>query len=137
MAATNSAGISLASGVYAFNGRLTSGFTATGATVANTGLPLADFLTGRLNSVDATVAPGYGRRIRYYAGYFQDDWRVTPNLTLNLGIRYETETPMFEVAGRMSSFDPWAPNPLAGGAFCSKWDSSAILGGRSYSRTSI
>jgi hypothetical protein len=69
---------------------------------------------GRLNSVDATVAPGYGRRIRYYAAYWQDDWRLTSNLTLNLGVRYETETPMFEVAGRMSSFDPWAPNPLAG-----------------------
>lgn len=102
------------SGVYGFNGRLTSGFTSTGTTIANTGLPFADFLLGRLNSVDATVAPGYGRRIHYYAGYFQDDWRVTNNLTLNLGIRYETETPMFEVAGRMSSFDPWVPNPIAG-----------------------
>jgi len=102
------------SGVYGFNGRLTAAFNATGGTVANTGLPFADFLLGRINSVDATVAPGYGRRIHYYAGYFQDDWRVTPNLTLNLGIRYETETPMFEVAGRFSSFDPWLPNPLAG-----------------------
>ena len=102
------------SGVYAFNGRLTSGFNATGATIANTGLPFADFLLGRLNSVDATVTPGYGRRIHYYAGYFQDDWRVTGNLTLNLGLRYETETPQFEVADRMSSFDPYAPNPLAG-----------------------
>jgi len=102
------------SGVYAFNGRLTAGFNATGGTVANTGLPFADFMMGRLNSVDATVAPGYGRRIRYYAGYFQDDWRVTGNLTLNLGMRYETESPMYEVVGRMSSFDPYAPNPLAG-----------------------
>jgi hypothetical protein len=102
------------SGVFGFNGRLTSGFNATGGTIANTGLPFADFLLGRINSVDATVAPGYGRRIRYYAGYFQDDWRLTPNLTLNLGLRYETETPMFEVAGRMSSFDPWLPSPLAG-----------------------
>lgn len=102
------------SGVYGFNGRLTAGYNANGAAIANTGLPFADFLLGRLNSVDATVAPGYGRRIHYYAGYFQDDWRVSSRLTLNLGVRYETETPMFEVAGRMSSFDPWAPNPLAG-----------------------
>ncbi|MBM3814002.1 MAG: hypothetical protein FJW20_20420 [Acidimicrobiia bacterium] len=102
------------SGVWGFNGRQTAGFNANGGTVANTGLQFADFLLGRLNSVDATVAPGYGRRIHYYAGYFQDDWRITPNLILNLGIRYETETPMYEVAGRMSSFDPWIPNPLAG-----------------------
>jgi len=102
------------SGVYAFNGRNTAGFNANGGTLANTGINFADFLLGRLNSVDAAVAPGYGRRISYFAGYFQDDWRVTPNLTLNLGIRYETETPMYEVANRIQSFDPYAPNPLAG-----------------------
>ncbi|MSV28483.1 MAG: hypothetical protein EXQ52_07035 [Bryobacterales bacterium] len=102
------------SGVYAFNGRLTASFSAAGATVANTGLPFADFLLGRLNSVDSNVKPGYGRRLQYYAGYFQDDWRVTQNLTLNFGLRYETETPIHEVAGRISSFDPYAPNPLAG-----------------------
>jgi hypothetical protein len=110
----NELGRNQPSGVYGFNGRQTAGFNANGGVVANTGLQFADFLIGRLNSVDATVAPGYGRRIHYYAGYFQDDWRVTSNLTLNLGIRYETETPMYEVAGRMSSFDPWLPNPLAG-----------------------
>ncbi len=102
------------SGVFGFNGRLTSGFNAQGATIANTGLPFADFLLGRINSVDATIKPGYGRRIHYYGAYFQDDWRITPSLTLNLGLRFETETPMFEVAGRLQNFDPWAPNPLAG-----------------------
>jgi hypothetical protein len=102
------------SGVYGFNGRQTAGFNAAGAAIANTGLQFADFLLGRLNSVDATLTPTYGRRIHYYAGYVQDDWRMTSNLTLNLGIRYETETPMFEVADRMSSWDPWLPNPLAG-----------------------
>ncbi|MBI3472326.1 MAG: TonB-dependent receptor [Candidatus Solibacter usitatus] len=102
------------SGVYGFNGRLTQGFTAGGSTISNSGLPFADFLLGRINSADATVSPSYGRRLQYYAGYFQDDWRLSPNLTFNLGIRYETETPVYEVAGRMNSFDPWAPNPLAG-----------------------
>jgi hypothetical protein len=71
-------------------------------------------MLGRINSVDATLTPTYGRRIHYYAGYFQDDVRVTSNLTLNLGLRYETETPMYEVADRMSSFDPWLPSPVAG-----------------------
>jgi hypothetical protein len=102
------------SGVYAFNGRLTSGFNAAGGTIANTGLPFADFLLGRLNSVDAAVTPAYGRRIKYNAAYFQDDWRISANLTLNLGLRYETETPMYEVVGRMSSWDVWAPSPIAG-----------------------
>lgn len=102
------------SGVWAFNGRLTQGFNAAGATIANTGLPFADFLLGRINSMDATVSPAYSRRSNYSAAYFQDDWRITSNLTFNLGLRWETETPMSENGGRMNSFDPYAPNPLAG-----------------------
>jgi hypothetical protein len=102
------------SGVWAFNGRLTQGFNATGATIANSGLPFADFLLGRINSLDATVSPGYGRRSNYSALYFQDDWRAGSNLTINLGIRWETETPMSETAGRYNSFDAYAPSPLAG-----------------------
>jgi len=102
------------SGVFGFNGRLTQGFNATGGTIANTGTPFAEYLIGRINSVDANVKPGYGRRIQYYSAYAQNDWRVSSNLTLNFGLRYEVETPISEVAGRISSYDPYAPNPLAG-----------------------
>lgn len=104
------------SGVWGFNGRFTQGYDGAGRSIPNTGLPFADFLLGRLNSVDARISAGIGKRIQYYAGYFQDDWRVMPNLTLNLGIRYEVETPAHEVAGRMNNFDPYTPNPLAGTA---------------------
>jgi hypothetical protein len=38
-----------------------------------------------------------------YAGYVQDDWRVTPKLTLNLGIRYEYFTPITEKNGNISN----------------------------------
>jgi hypothetical protein len=97
-----------------FDGRFTRGITPTGAAVANTGLNLADFLLGRMIGVTATLAPIFGKRIEYYGGYFQDDWRVTPRLTLNLGLRYDTETPMYEVVDRYATFLPYAPNPLAG-----------------------
>ncbi len=49
----------------------------------------------------------------YYAGYVQDDWRVTRKLTLNLGLRWELDTPRSERYDRMNYFDPSATSPLA------------------------
>ena len=52
----------------------------------------------------------------YWAGYFADDWRVSSKLTLNLGIRYEVETPRTERYNRINVFDPNVPSPLGGPA---------------------
>src|SRR2546422_3727390 len=49
----------------------------------------------------------------YVAPYIQDDWRVTDRLTLNLGVRYNLETPRTERYDRMNYFDPNARSPLA------------------------
>lgn len=52
----------------------------------------------------------------YHAFYVQDDWRATRRLTLNLGLRYDLDTPRRDRYDRMNYFDPSIPSPLAGPA---------------------
>ncbi|MDZ4802988.1 MAG: TonB-dependent receptor [Bryobacteraceae bacterium] len=49
----------------------------------------------------------------YNAFYLQDDWRITRRLTLNLGVRYDFDTPRTERYDRMSWFDPGLASPIA------------------------
>jgi hypothetical protein len=83
------------------NGYVTGGaYTFTQSTTNNGssgGAPLATFDLGEISSfIDSPiVVPAY-YRWRYDATYLQDDWRVTSKVTLNLGMRYNVETPRME-----------------------------------------
>jgi hypothetical protein len=68
---------------------------------------IEDYLTGTVKDGELLVAdPTRDSRDRAIAGFFQDDWRVTPNLTLNLGIRYEYSAPPTTRNHLAGNFDP-------------------------------
>jgi hypothetical protein len=65
-----------------------------------------DLLTNHLNSIQVT-APLNDRGLRktHYAGYAQDQWKVTPDLTLNYGLRYNYFSPFVEAHNNANPFD--------------------------------
>jgi len=102
----------LASGVFSF-GR---GWTQRDALRADpaSGNEIATFLLGYPNGafVDRNIDPAY--RGHYWALFFNDDWKVTPRLTINLGLRWDYETPKYERYNRMlRGLDFNAPSPIA------------------------
>lgn len=78
------------------------------------GHSFASFLLGGVNNASVGVPLNLQGRTYYYAGYAQDDFKVTPKLTLQLGLRYEFQPPAIETGDRTSNFDLTATDPLTG-----------------------
>ena len=78
-------------------------FTAAGA---SPGFDYADFeLDDAIGAQKSGQAGLFGQRQYRDAFYVQDDWRVLPNLTVNLGLRYEYDQPIYEAHDKMVSVD--------------------------------
>ncbi len=91
------------------------GQNATSQTDNTGGNSWADFYLG-LPKVAYVASPVIlGLRQGYFAGFLQDDWRVSRRLTLNVGLRWDVNMPYSEVNGQFSRFDINTPNPEAGG----------------------
>ncbi len=108
----NGAGLGFASGSYNF-GRSWTQRDARRAE-ATAGNEFATFLLGYPTggSVDRNINPAWSWR--YYAAYVQDDWKLSPRLTVNLGFRWDYEAPAAERFNRMlTGFAFEQPSPIA------------------------
>jgi hypothetical protein len=77
------------------------------------GQGLASLLLGLPTGGLINRAASFAEQSTVYSGFVQDDWRITPRLTLNLGLRYELESALTERYNRsVSGFDFQTPNPL-------------------------
>ena len=92
-------------GSFTFTGASTAGSTP-GALLAGARNDFAGFLLG----IPDTVSIAFGNADKYfrsssYNAFIADDWKVHPNLTLNLGLRWEYGSPITELYGRLVNLD--------------------------------
>ncbi|MBB5340082.1 carboxypeptidase-like regulatory domain-containing protein [Tunturiibacter gelidoferens] len=98
-------------GEFIYNGSFTSNPSVVippsgpgGASSTPTGWAEADFLLGLPQNVGLGSGGGRSLRNSLYSGFVQDDWHALPNLTLNLGLRYEVVTPRAEAHNQATNY---------------------------------
>jgi hypothetical protein len=101
--------LSTASGAFTF------ATTPTGLpTNSATGNGAASLLLGFPTAFSESATQVLNRSSWYLAGYVQDDCTISPSLTINVGLRWETDTPIVDANNRMNGFDSQAINPVSG-----------------------
>ena len=80
---------------------------------ANSGTPYASFLLGYMGSASVAKTQRLANQRKYLGLFFQDDWKATRKLTLNLGMDYSLEFPITERFNRKMWFDTAAALPIS------------------------
>lgn len=102
-----------AGGFFTFNTGFTQADPQQPNSAKTSGTSMASLLMGIPASGDISGPTPYALRSYYFAGFAQDDWKITRTLTINFGLRYELETPYAERYNHVFyGFDYTAANPV-------------------------
>jgi outer membrane receptor protein involved in Fe transport len=93
-------------GVFAFTSSTVPNTTSGQASFVKTGVAMADFLIGHPNTMGEDSPDDANENYWNYGFFAQDDWRITPTLTLNFGLRYDVQTAPIDTQRRIAVFRP-------------------------------
>ncbi len=107
-----------------------------GGGLASSGNAYADFLTGNIQNWSAGVTPEFAGRQKAPQMFVQDDWKIKPNLTINIGLRYQIMEGWSDNKGNQRTFDPTLTNRLTG-TLGAEWFGTSKEGGRTQLQNNV
>jgi hypothetical protein len=111
--------------------------TANPSNLATTGNAFASYLLGTVDSADRVGSQEEKLRNRDFSPYIQDDIKLRPNLTINIGLRWDIMVPFTAVGNDIVFLNPTTPNPGAGGLLGAATEFGNCSGCAGYDRAKI
>ena len=122
------------SGIYTipYTANSTANFSGSGLSTSNSGYAYASYLLGAAggSGISIQTVSETGGRYHTWAPYVEDNWKITPKLTVNVGLRWDYLPPFHEVQDRWSFLNPNLTNAVTGNPgelqFAGNWGGAGV-----------